>query len=242
MACSRSALVRGSIFRRTSSFDFRNAYGKGANRSLNWDYCSTSRYAPLRSKLLSHELSVSCSHRFRAMEATNMTSRFNFGDMSNKFQKDSKYDPEYEVAVAEAVRTLLDELPDVFQRKLSYHIYTRDIELKIAGHSIRNIRAYRAIVWLSRCTVKIFFKYAFVDVWRIRHDEEGSIFIRWRLHFTGRVGGELDFEGMSEFRLDRKGKIYCHIVDPLIRNKKGKKSPAASLLEQLWPRPSLQPG
>jgi hypothetical protein len=76
-----------------------------------------------------------------------------------------------------------------------------------------------------------------VDVKRIWQTEDGCIRMRWTVHGIPRVPWEAEgvFDGISQYKLDREGKIYEHAVDNVIL-----RDPPVGVLPWLWSI-SLQP-
>jgi len=155
-----------------------------------------------------------------------------------------QYDPDYHLQMAMALKTLLAELPHFFHQPLTYDIYTRDIEWRFGGRSTRGRAAYKALMLGFRSYVHVCCRQVRVEVWRFRHNAVGAIFLRWRLHVRLRVvGAETDFEGVSEYRLNKKGKISCHIIEITIRNDLGSLTAESvrAVLERIEIYPHPQP-
>ncbi|KAF0923042.1 hypothetical protein E2562_003277 [Oryza meyeriana var. granulata] len=143
----------------------------------------------------------------------------------------------YYVNVGDAIRTLREELPAAFYREPSFHIYRDDIAFKDPINNFTGIDNYKRIFWAVRFTGQIFFKALWIDIVSIWQPVEDVIMIRWIVHGIPRVlsDGPGRFEGTSEYKFDKNGKIYEHKVDNVARNSptKFKVLPVAELIRSL---------
>lgn len=116
-----------------------------------------------------------------------------------------------------AVRTLRDDLPDVFDREPNYDIYREDITFVDPLNTFHGIENYKTIFWALRFHGRLLFREIGLDVSRIWQLTETSIVVRWELWGTPRVPWESYgcFSGTSRYKVDRNGKIYEHKVDNL---------------------------
>ncbi|WVZ87085.1 hypothetical protein U9M48_033777 [Paspalum notatum var. saurae] len=116
-----------------------------------------------------------------------------------------------------AVRTLRDDLPDVFVREPNYDIYREDITFVDPLNTFHGIDNYKTIFWALRFHGRLLFREIGLDVSRIWQLTENSIVVRWELWGTPRVPWESYgcFSGTSRYKVDRNGKIYEHKVDNL---------------------------
>uniref|UniRef100_A0A061R745 Uncharacterized protein n=1 Tax=Tetraselmis sp. GSL018 TaxID=582737 RepID=A0A061R745_9CHLO len=134
--------------------------------------------------------------------------------------------------VGYAIRTLREDIPLLFLRDLNYEIYRDDIVFKDPRNTFKGIDNYKLIFWSLRFHGKIFFRSAYVEIKRLWQTEDNCIRMRWTVHGFPRVPWEAEgtFDGVSEFRLDRDGKIYSHAVDNVIfRDPPGERLPIFSL-------------
>ncbi|KMZ69174.1 hypothetical protein ZOSMA_21G00270 [Zostera marina] len=116
-----------------------------------------------------------------------------------------------------AVRTLRQDMPEIFTTDLNYEIYRDDITFMDPRNTFRGIENYRLIFWALRFNGRVLFREIKLDVLRIWQPSENVILIRWNLNGVPRVPWEArgQFQGTSRYKLDRNGKIYEHKVDNL---------------------------
>lgn len=116
-----------------------------------------------------------------------------------------------------AVRTLREDLPDVFVREPNYDIYREDITFVDPLNTFHGIDNYKTIFWALRFHGRLLFSEIGLDISRIWQLTENSIVVRWELWGTPRVPWESYgcFSGTSRYKVDRNGKIYEHKVDNL---------------------------
>lgn len=137
--------------------------------------------------------------------------------------KPSKEDEEkqnYYVNTGNAIRTLRNEFPELFYRELSFDIYRDDIVFKDPLNTFFGIENYKSIFWALRFNGRIFFKALWVDIVSVWQPVESTIMIRWTVHGIPRVPWESRgrFDGTSEYKLDKIGKIYEHRVHNIALN------------------------
>ncbi|KAG8053086.1 hypothetical protein GUJ93_ZPchr0001g31536 [Zizania palustris] len=126
----------------------------------------------------------------------------------------------YYLNMGYAIRTLREDLPDVFNKEPSFDIYRDDIVFKDPLNKFEDIDNYKRIFWALRFTGRIFFKALWVDIVSIWQPAENLIMIRWIAHGIPRVPweGHGRFDGASEYKLDKNGKIYEHKVHNVAMN------------------------
>lgn len=117
-----------------------------------------------------------------------------------------------------AIRALREQLPAIFYKEPIFDIYREDIVFKDPLNNFTGIENYKLIFWALRFHGRIFFKAIWVDILRIWHPAENVIMVRWTVHGIPRVPWETQgrFDGTSEYKLDKKGKIYEHKVDNVV--------------------------
>lgn len=112
-----------------------------------------------------------------------------------------------------------------------------DIVLKDPINNFKGIVNYKRIFWALRFTGQIFFKAVWIDIVSIWQPVDNVIMIRWIAHGIPRVPWEGNgrFDGTSEYKLDKTGKIYEHKVDNIARNSptKFKILPVVELIRSL---------
>ncbi|XP_062181290.1 uncharacterized protein LOC133885577 [Phragmites australis] len=126
----------------------------------------------------------------------------------------------YYVNMGDAIRTLREELLVLFYREPSFDIYRDDIIFKDPLNNFVGIDNYKRIFWALRFIGQILFKAVWIDIVSIWQPIDNVIMIRWIVHGIPRVPweGYGRFDGTSEYKLDKNGKIYEHKVDNLARN------------------------
>ncbi|KAG6518193.1 hypothetical protein ZIOFF_021596 [Zingiber officinale] len=95
-----------------------------------------------------------------------------------------------------------------------------DIVFKDPLNSFVGIDNYKRIFWALRFTGSIFFRVISINIVSIWQPVENIIMIRWIVHGVPRVPWESHgrFDGNSEYKLDKNGKIYEHRVDNVALN------------------------
>ncbi|WPT12771.1 hypothetical protein PSENEW3_00002613 [Picochlorum sp. SENEW3] len=128
-------------------------------------------------------------------------------------QEDKEED--YYANMGDAIRTLREDIPQLFRKEFDYSIYREDIVFKDSRLEFRGIKNYKIILWSLRFHGQLFFKHMHVDILRIWQPEEYIIKMRWQVNGYPRVWWEAEgrIDGISTYKLDKKGKIYEHTVD-----------------------------
>ncbi|XP_011622819.2 uncharacterized protein LOC18432735 isoform X1 [Amborella trichopoda] len=127
---------------------------------------------------------------------------------------------DYYVNLGYAIRTLREDLPEIFYREPSFNIYRDDIVFKDRLNTFGGIDNYKLIFRALRFYGRIFFKALWIDLHTVWQPVESTIMIRWTVHGIPRVPWESQgrFDGTSEYKLDKDGKIYEHRVDNFALN------------------------
>lgn len=144
-----------------------------------------------------------------------------YGQFSAPVKQETKQSHEeeekqnYYVNMGYAIRTLREGFPELFYRELSFDIYRDDIVFKDPLNTFVGIENYKSIFWGLRFHGKIFFRALWVDLISVWQPMENVIMVRWTVHGIPRVPWEsrARFDGISEYKLDRHGKIFQHRVD-----------------------------
>ncbi|XP_051132583.1 uncharacterized protein LOC127252451 [Andrographis paniculata] len=139
---------------------------------------------------------------------------------STKDKEDERKKQDYYVNTGYAIRNLREEFPELFYRELSFDIYRDDIVFKDPVNAIAGIENYKSIFWALRFHGKIFFRALWVDIISVWQPAENMILVRWVVHGIPRVPWESRsrFDGTSEYKLDKVGKIYEHKVHNIAMN------------------------
>ncbi|KAK8939941.1 hypothetical protein KSP40_PGU020122 [Platanthera guangdongensis] len=127
---------------------------------------------------------------------------------------------EYYVNLGHAIRTLREDYPIIFYKEPGFDIYRDDIVFKDPLNTFAGIKNYKSIFCALRFIGPVLFKCLRVDVVNVWQPVESTIMIRWTIHGVRRVPWESHgrFDGISMYKLDRKGKIFEHRVDNIARN------------------------
>lgn len=120
--------------------------------------------------------------------------------------------PEYMDRVKIAIATLKQELPTLFEKDISYDIYTADIEFTDPVNKFKGKLNYRIIYWTLRFHGGLFFTDIHFDLHRIRHVATDIIMAYWTVRGTLRLPWKprIFFNGASTYQLDADGLIYHH--------------------------------
>ncbi|KAF5733093.1 hypothetical protein HS088_TW17G00629 [Tripterygium wilfordii] len=134
--------------------------------------------------------------------------------------KEEEEKQDYYVNLGYAIRTLREDFPQLFYRELSFDIYRDDIVLRDPINTFAGIDNYKSIFWGLRFHGRIFFRALWVDIASVWQPAENIIMVRWTVHGIPRVPWESRgrFDGTSEYKLDRNGKIFEHKVDNIAVN------------------------
>ncbi|KAI5021531.1 hypothetical protein ZWY2020_058261 [Hordeum vulgare] len=120
-------------------------------------------------------------------------------------EEDGEERRRYYVNMGYAIRTLREELPDVFCEEPSLDIYREDIVFKDPLSKFVGIDSYKRIFWALRFTGQIFFKALWIDIATIWQPVDNVIMVRWIVHGIPRFveDGHSRFDGTSEYKLDK---------------------------------------
>lgn len=139
---------------------------------------------------------------------------------SSKQSKEEEEKQNYYVNTGYAIRTLREELPDIFYKELTFDIYRDDIVFKDPFNTFNGIENYKSIFSALRICGRIFFQALWVDINRVWQPAESDIMVRWTVHGIPRVPWESRgrFDGTSVYKVDKNGKIFEHRVDNIALN------------------------
>lgn len=112
-----------------------------------------------------------------------------------------------------AIETLKIELPTLFEKDLSYHIYSKDIYFKDPVNTFKGKLNYRIIFWTLRFHGKLFFTELYFDLHDIKQTAKDTILANWTVRGTLRLPWQanLFFNGYSTYKLNSESLIYEHI-------------------------------
>jgi hypothetical protein len=112
----------------------------------------------------------------------------------------------------QVMATLQADLPHLFERDISYTIYTRDVFFQDPVNTFRGKVNYRIIFWTLRFHGRLFFTDLHFDVHQIQAENPQTIRVDWTVRGTLRLPWHprLLFNGYSLYQLDQQGLIYNH--------------------------------
>ncbi len=128
----------------------------------------------------------------------------------------AKGEPErvdYQSQVQQVVETLKKDLPTLFERDISYDIYTKNIYFKDPVNTFKGKLNYRIIFWTLRFHGQLFFTSLSFDVHEVAQTAEDTITAIWTVRGTLRVPWKAGvfFNGYSTYKLTPDGLIYEHV-------------------------------
>lgn len=120
---------------------------------------------------------------------------------------------EYKSQVEENIEILKHDLPTLFEKDISYDIYTDDIYFEDPVNKFKWKFNYRIIFWTLRFHAGLFFTDIHFDLHDVYQSNEYTIFAKWTVRGTLRVPwkAKIFFNGHSNYKLNQDGSIYEHI-------------------------------
>ncbi|MEH2422003.1 MAG: DUF2358 domain-containing protein [Nostoc sp.] len=120
---------------------------------------------------------------------------------------------EFKLPVERVIKTLKQDLPTLFQKDISYDIYTQDIYFKDPVNTFKYKFNYRIIFWTLRFHARLFFTQIYFDVHEVYQSAEDTILANWTVRGVLRVPWKagLLFNGYSTYKLNQNNLIYEHI-------------------------------
>lgn len=111
------------------------------------------------------------------------------------------------------IQVLQEDLPTLFEKDISYGIYTRDIFFKDPVNTFKGKLNYRIIFWTLRFHGRLFFSELYFDLYDVKLLEPNSIRANWTVRGTLRVPwqAQIFFNGYSTYNLTPTGLIAEHI-------------------------------
>ncbi|ACC84392.1 conserved hypothetical protein [Nostoc punctiforme PCC 73102] len=137
---------------------------------------------------------------------------------------------ESQLSVKQVIKTLKEDLPTLFEKDISYDIYTDDIYFKDPVNTFKYKFNYRIIFWTLRFHARLFFTQIYFDVHEVSQSAEETILAKWTVRGVLRVPWKagLLFNGYSTYKLNQDNLIYEHI-DTWDRK-------PGEILKQFWQR------
>lgn len=119
-------------------------------------------------------------------------------------------DPQQVEAVMEVLRA---DLPTLFEKDISYDIYTSDIRFKDPVNQFKGKLSYRIIFWTLRFHGRLFFTQLFFDLHEVKAEAPDQIRADWTVRGTLRLPWKtrLFFNGYSLYKLTANAQIYDHV-------------------------------
>jgi Uncharacterized conserved protein (DUF2358) len=111
------------------------------------------------------------------------------------------------------IATLWQDLPTLFERDISYDIYSADIEFRDPVSQFKGKFSYRIIFWTLRFHGSLFFTDLHFDLHDVKADPDQTIRADWTVRGTLRLPWrtQLLFNGYSLYLLNSEGLIDQHI-------------------------------
>ncbi|MCW5313536.1 DUF2358 domain-containing protein [Nostoc sp. KVJ3] len=140
---------------------------------------------------------------------------------------------ESQFSVQEVIKTLKQDLPTLFEKDISYDIYTQDIYFKDPVNTFKYKFNYRIIFWTLRFHARLFFTQIYFDVHEVYQSDEDTILAKWTVRGVLRVPWKagLLFNGYSTYKFNQDNLIYEHI-DTWDRKPR-------EILRQFWQREEI---
>ncbi|KAL6569574.1 hypothetical protein OROMI_014088 [Orobanche minor] len=140
---------------------------------------------------------------------------------ANKTRRDKEGKKrDYYLNTGHAIRTIREEFPELFYKEPSFTIYRDDIVFRDPLNTFSGIENYKSIFWALRFHGRILFRDLWVDILSVRQPVDNVVMVRWTVHGIPRIPWECfsRFDGTSEYKLDKDGKIYEHKVHNIAPN------------------------
>lgn len=120
---------------------------------------------------------------------------------------------QYNEQVERAIAILKHDLPTLFQKDISYDIYSRDIFFRDPVNQFKGKFNYRIIFWTLRFHGRLFFTELYFDLHDVQPCGPDAIRADWTVRGTLRVPWKatIFFNGYSLYKLNSEALIYEHI-------------------------------
>ncbi|HEY9620228.1 MAG TPA: DUF2358 domain-containing protein [Crinalium sp.] len=115
--------------------------------------------------------------------------------------------------IQQVIQTLWNDLPTLFERDISYDIYTGAIAFRDPVNTFKGKLNYRIVFWTLRFHARLFFTEIYFDLHDISQSDPTTILATWTVRGTLRLPWKpkLFFNGYSTYRLNSDGQIYEHV-------------------------------
>ncbi|WP_414549531.1 DUF2358 domain-containing protein [Anabaena sp. CCY 0017] len=137
---------------------------------------------------------------------------------------------ESQLQIEQVIKTLQEDLPTLFEKDISYDIYTQDIYFQDPVNKFKWKFNYRIIFWTLRFHARLFFTQIYFDLHEVSQPAKDTILAKWTVRGVLRVPwkAKLFFNGYSTYKLNQHTLIYEHI-DTWDRQ-------PGEILKQFWQR------
>ncbi|NEQ36947.1 MAG: DUF2358 domain-containing protein [Okeania sp. SIO3I5] len=115
--------------------------------------------------------------------------------------------------VEQIIERLKLDLPTLFEKDISYDIYTQNIFFKDPVNRFKWKFNYRIIFWTLRFHGRLFFTELYFDLHNVQQTAEDIILANWTVRGVLRVPWKTKilFNGYSTYKLNQDKLIYEHI-------------------------------
>lgn len=115
--------------------------------------------------------------------------------------------------IKRVIETLKQDLPTLFERDISYDIYTKDIYFQDPVNKFKGKINYRIIFWTLRFHARLFFTEIYFDLHDVEQKDKDIILANWTVRGVLRVPwkAKVFFNGYSTYKLTQDNSIYDHI-------------------------------
>ncbi|MBV9390005.1 MAG: DUF2358 domain-containing protein [Chroococcidiopsidaceae cyanobacterium CP_BM_ER_R8_30] len=120
---------------------------------------------------------------------------------------------EYQSQIERVIETLKADLPTLFEKDITYDIYTEDIYFQDPISKFKGKINYRIIFWTLRFHGQLFFTQLYFDLHAVHQEAKDTILATWTVRGTLRVPwkAQIFFNGYSTYTINSEGLIYNHI-------------------------------
>jgi hypothetical protein len=115
--------------------------------------------------------------------------------------------------IEQVIETLKNDLPTLFEKDISYDIYTQDIYFRDPVNKFKYKFNYRIIFWTLRFHARLFFTQIYFDIHDVYQSAEDTILAKWTVRGVLRVPwkAKIFFNGYSNYKFNKDNLIYEHI-------------------------------
>ncbi|BAY19006.1 hypothetical protein NIES21_48650 [Anabaenopsis circularis NIES-21] len=115
--------------------------------------------------------------------------------------------------IEQVIQILKQDLPTLFEKDISYNIYTQDIYFQDPVNKFKYKFNYRIIFWTLRFHAQLFFSQIAFDLHEVYQSAEDTILAKWTVRGILRVPwqAKIFFNGYSTYKFNSDNLIYEHI-------------------------------